>query len=118
MEGAALGARNITDHGDCAAASANVRIALHYSPKSIHLRAAAARAGIDARRQAGTDRRRVSSAWTYSALLTESARSRSSASDVGRSGETLLCCGALAADADRHIMTQEVWRRAQFPCRP
>src|SRR5439155_3230367 len=41
MEGAALGASKYYGHiGEYAKAMANVRIALNYSPKSIHLRAA------------------------------------------------------------------------------
>ena len=109
MEGAALGASKYYGHvGDYAKAMADVRIALNYSPKSIHLRAAehaleltlnGSRCRSGLRKFIGEDN---------GALANRICREPFKRFDVGPSGEVLLCCGHWLPTPTGNIMTQEV----------
>jgi hypothetical protein len=109
MEGAALGASKYYGHvGDYAAAMENVRIALHYSPKSIHLRAAehALELMLDGKPIPGRLQKFIGE--DNGALSERICPEPFRRFDVGPSGETLLCCGHWLPTPIGNIMTQEV----------
>jgi hypothetical protein len=109
MEGAALGASKYFGHtGDYAKAMANVRIALHYSPKSIHLRAAEHALELTLGGKPVPGRLQKFIGMDNGALLDRICKEPFKRFDVGPSGETLLCCGHWLPTPIGNIMTQDV----------
>lgn len=109
MEGAALGASKYYGYtGDYAAAMGNVRIALHYSPKSLHLRAAEHALELTLACKPVPDRLQKFIGMDNGALLDRICKEPFKRFDVGPSGETLLCCGHWLPMPIGNIMTQEV----------
>ena len=109
MEGAALGASKYYGHtGDYATAMANIRIALHYSPKSIHLRAAEHALELTLAGKPVPERLQKFIGVDNGALLDRICKEPFKRFDVGPSGETLLCCGHWLPTPIGNIMNQEV----------
>src|SRR5262249_21537657 len=109
MEGAALGASKYFGHtGNYATAMANVRIALHYSPKSIHLRAAEHALELTLGGKPVPGRLQKFIGMDNGALLDRICKEAFKRFDVGPSGETLLCCGHWLPTPIGNIMTQDV----------
>lgn len=108
-EGAALGASKYYGHvGEFAEAMANIRIALTYSPKSIHLRAAEHALELKLAGKPVPDRLQKFIGADNGALLGRICPEPFKRFDVGPSGETLLCCGHWLPTPIGNIMTQEV----------
>lgn len=109
MEGAALGASKYYGHvGEFAEAMALVRIALGYSPKSIHLRAAEHALELKLGGKPVPDRLQKFIGKDNGALANRICPEPFKRFDVGPSGETLLCCGHWLPTPIGNIMTQEV----------
>jgi len=109
IEGAALGASKYYGHiGEYATAMANIRIALNYSPKSIHLRAAEHALELALAGRPVPDRLQKFIGADNGALLGRICPEPFKRFDVGPSGETLLCCGHWLPTPIGNIMTQEV----------
>jgi len=109
MEGAALGASKYYGHiGEYAAAMANIRLALNYAPKSIHLRAAEHALELALGGKPVPDRLRKFIGKDNGALMGRICPEPFKRFDVGPSGETLLCCGHWLPTPVGNIMTQEV----------
>jgi tetratricopeptide (TPR) repeat protein len=109
MEGAALGASKYYGHiGDYASAMTNVRIALNYSPKSIHLRAAEHALELKLAGKPIPGRLQKFIGEDNGALADRICPEPFRRFDVGPSGETLLCCGHWLPTPIGNIMTQDV----------
>jgi hypothetical protein len=109
MEGSALGASKYYGHvGEYAKAMANVRIALNYSPKSIHLRAAEHALELKLGGKPVPERLQKFIGKDNGALLDRICPEPFKRFDVGPSGDTLLCCGHWLPTPIGNIMTQEV----------
>ena len=109
MEGAALGASKYYGHiGEYATAMANVRIALNYSPKSLHLRAAEHALELKLGGKPVPERLQKFIGKDNGSLLGRICPEPFRRFDVGPSGETLLCCGHWLPTPIGNIMTQEV----------
>ncbi len=109
IEGAALGLSKYYGHiGEYAVAMAHVRIALHYSPKSIHLRAAEHALDLTLNGKPVPERLQKFIGEDNGALLGLICPEPFKRFDVGPSGETLLCCGHWLPTPIGNIMTQEV----------
>lgn len=109
IEGAALGASKYFGHvGDFGAAMENVRIALRYSPKSIHLRAAEHALELTLAGKPVPERLQKFIGKENEALLDRICPEPFRRFDVGPSGETLLCCGHWLPTPIGNIMTEEV----------
>jgi hypothetical protein len=109
MEGAALGASRYYGHiGDHTEGMANIRIALTYSPKSIHLRAAEHALELKLAGKPVPDRLKKFIGEDNGALAGRICREPFKRFDVGPSGETLLCCGHWLPTPIGNVMTQDV----------
>jgi iron-sulfur cluster protein len=109
MEGAALGASKYYGHiGEYAKAMANIRIALNYSPKSIHLRAAEHALELRLNGKPVPGRLQKFIGMDNGALADRICPEPFRRFDVGPSGDTLLCCGHWLPTPIGNIMTQEV----------
>jgi hypothetical protein len=109
IEGAALGASKYFGQvGDYDEALANVRIALHYAPKSIHLRAAEFALELRLAGKPVPARLEKFIGKDNGALADRMCPEPFRRFDVGPSGETLLCCGHWLPTPIGNIMTQEV----------
>jgi Iron-sulfur cluster-binding domain len=109
MEGAALGASKYYGHiREYAMAMANIRIALNYSPKSIHLRAAEHALELALCGEPVPERLQKFIGTDNGALSDRICPEPFKRFDVGPSGDTLLCCGHWLPTPIGNIMTQEV----------
>ena len=119
MEGAALGLSKYHGHGgDYAAAMAHICIALHYSPKSIHLRAAAHALELILAGSPVPDRLKKFIGVDNGALLDRICKDPFKRFDIGRSVRRYpVVLRSLATDADRQHLDPRSGRRTQFTCR-
>jgi hypothetical protein len=109
IEGAALGtSKYLGSMGAYAEAMENIRIALTYSPKSIHLRAAEFALELKLAGKPVPDRLEKFIGEDNGALVGRICREPFKRFDVGPSGETLLCCGHWIPTPIGNVMTQEV----------